>query len=256
MPFKLTILGSGSSAGTPVVGCDCSTCLSTNPKNKRTRCSSIIHLNDGRNILIDTGPDLRMQSLRESLTRVDAVLFTHHHADHCHGIDDLRAFCQINKIQIPLYGSEYVMGQLSQKFGYAMVDPKGFWEIPVLKPHSVDRPFELFGQTITPIPLYHGKSLINGYRIGNMAYLTDVSSIPDNSMQLLDGLEVLLLDCLRFRPHHTHFSYDESIAAAAKINAGSTYLIHMTHEVEYEELQKKLPEGIYAGYDGLKLSIN
>ena len=197
-----------------------------------------------------------MQSLRESLTRVDAVLFTHHHADHCHGIDDLRAFCQINKIQIPLYGSEFVMGQLSQKFGYAMVDPKGFWEIPVLKPHSVDRPFELFGQTITPIPLYHGKSLINGYRIGNMAYLTDVSTIPDNSMQLLDGLEVLLLDCLRFRPHHTHFSYDESIAAAAKINAASTYLIHMTHEMEYEELQKKLPEGIYAGYDGLKLYIN
>ena len=197
-----------------------------------------------------------MQSLRESLTRVDAVLFTHHHADHCHGIDDLRAFCQINKIQIPLYGSHYVMDQLSQKFGYAMVDPKGFWEIPVLKPHSVDRPFELFGQTITPIPLYHGKSLINGYRIGNMAYLTDVSAIPDNSMQLLDGLEVLLLDCLRFRPHHTHFSYDESIAAAAKINATSTYLIHMTHEMEYEELQKKLPEGIYAGYDGLKLSIN
>ena len=256
MSFKLTILGSGSSAGTPVVGCLCKTCRSTNPKNNRTRCSSLITLDDGKNILIDTSPDLRQQSLREGIRVVDAVLFTHIHADHCHGIDDLRAFCQINKIQIPLYGSEYVMDQLSQKFGYAMVDPKGFWEIPVLKPHSVDRPFELFGQTITPIPLYHGKSLINGYRIGNMAYLTDVSKIPDNSMQLLDGLEVLLLDCLRFRPHHTHFSYDESIAAAAKINAASTYLIHMTHEMEYEELQKKLPEGIYAGYDGLKLSIN
>ena len=256
MPFKLTILGSGSSAGTPVVGCDCSTCLSTNPKNNRTRCSSIIHLNDGRNILIDTGPDLRIQSLRESIDAVDAVLFTHHHADHCHGIDDLRAFCQKNKKQIPLYGSEYVMKQLEAKFGYAMIEPMGFWEVPVLKSYVVNEPFELFGETVTPIPLFHGKSMIYGYRVGNLAYLTDVSSIPENSMKLLNGIDTLLIDCLRYKPHHTHFNFDQSLATALEINARQSYLIHMTHEIEYEELQKKLPKGIYAGYDGLKLSIN
>ena len=256
MQFDLTILGAGSSAGTPVVGCACNTCLSINRKNKRTRCSSIIHLPNGNNILIDTGPDLRIQSLRESIDAVDAVLFTHHHADHCHGIDDLRAFCQKNKKQIPLYGSEYVMKQLEAKFGYAMIEPMGFWEVPVLKSYVVNEPFELFGETVTPIPLFHGKSMIFGYRVGNLAYLTDVSSIPENSMKLLNGIDTLLIDCLRYKPHHTHFNFDQSLATALQINARQSYLIHMTHEIEYEELQKKLPKGIYAGYDGLKLSIN
>ena len=256
MSFKLTILGAGSSAGTPVVGCNCNTCLSSNPKNKRTRCSSIIQLSNGNNILIDTGPDLRIQSLRENIDAVDAVLFTHHHADHCHGIDDLRAFCQKNKKQIPLYGSDYVMKQLNDKFGYAMIEPQGFWEIPVLKQHIVEDPFDLFGETVTSIPVYHGRSMIYGYRVGNLAYLTDVSMIPDNSMKLLEGVETLLIDCLRYKPHHTHFNFDQSLEAADKISAKQTYLIHMTHEIEYDDLQKKLPEGIYAGYDGLKLTIN
>ena len=256
MQNTLTILGAGSSAGTPVVGCKCTTCLSENPRNTRTRCSSLITLKNGKNILIDTSPDLREQSLRESLTRIDAVLFTHAHADHCHGIDDLRAFCQINKIQIPLYGNKFVIDQLVNKFKYAMIEPKGFWEIPVLKPNVIDEPFIIFDETITPIPVMHGKSGINGYRIGNLGYLTDVSQIPPNSMKLLDGIDVLLLDCLRMEPHFTHLSYSESIEIAQKINAKKTYLIHMTHNLEYEALKKILPEGIYVGYDGLKFKIN
>ena len=256
MQKTLTILGAGSSAGTPVVGCKCETCISVNPRNKRTRCSSLITLESGKNILIDTSPDLREQSIRESVTNVDAVLFTHAHADHCHGIDDLRAFCQINKIQIPLYGNEDVIDQLVNKFKYAMIEPKNFWEIPVLKPNIVNAPFEIFNEIITPIPVKHGNYSINGYRVGNLGYITDVSEISENSMKLLEGIDVLLLDCLRMEPHFTHLCFSESIEIAKKINAKETYLIHMTHSLEYESLKKMLPEGIYVGYDGLKLQIN
>lgn len=256
MSIVITLLGVGSSAGTPVVGCQCNTCTSTNLKNKRTRCSSIITLANGKNILIDTGPDLRNQSLREGLTNVDAVLFTHAHADHCHGIDDLRAFCQINKKQIPLFGNKFVMDQIINKFKYAMIDPKDFWEIPVLKPHIIDAPFEIFDTTIIPIPVYHGKTLINGYRVGNIAYITDVSEIPSSSMTLLEGLDVLLLDCLRKKPHFTHLGYDESINVAQKIKAKATYLIHMTHDLDYDVVKNIVPQGVYVGYDGLKLTVN
>ena len=256
MQKTLTILGAGSSAGTPVVGCKCETCISVNPRNKRTRCSSLITLENGKNILIDTSPDLREQSIRESVTNVDAVLFTHAHADHCHGIDDLRAFCQINKIQIPLYGNQDVIDQLVNKFKYAMIEPKNFWEIPVLKPNIVTKPFKIFDEIITPIPVMHGNTSINGYRVGNLGYITDVSEISENSMKLLEGIDVLLLDCLRMEPHFTHLCFSESIEIAKKINAKETYLIHMTHSLEYESLKKMLPEGIYVGYDGLKLQIN
>ena len=256
MQNTLTILGSGSSAGTPVVGCKCETCISANPRNTRTRCSSLITLENGKNILIDTGPDLREQSLRESVTNIDAVLFTHAHADHCHGIDDLRAFCQINKIQIPLYGNKDVIDQLSNKFKYAMIEPKNFWEIPVLKANIVTKPFKIFDEIITPIPVMHGNTSINGYRVGNLGYITDVSEISENSMKLLEGIDVLLLDCLRMEPHFTHLCFSESIKIANRINAKETYLIHMTHSLEYESLKNMLPEGVYVGYDGLKLQIN
>lgn len=255
-PFELTILGSGSSAGTPVVGCNCETCLSVNPKNKRTRCSSLIKLKSGEHILIDTSPDLRFQSLRESIPRVDAVLYTHTHADHLHGIDDLRAFCQLHKMQIPIYGKKESLEHIALKFGYALNEPKGFWEMPVLKVMPVNDPFELFGELVTPIPVAHGKSEIYGYRIGNLAYLTDVSYIPDNSLNLLDDLDILLLDCLRVKEHHTHINLEQSLIFANRIKAKKTYLIHMTHDLEYEALKKELPDHIDVGYDGLKIIIN
>jgi len=256
MPGQLTLLGVGASAGTPVVGCECSTCQSTNKKNYRTRCSSLFTLKNGKNILIDTSPDLRLQSLREGLTSIDAVLFTHHHADHCHGIDDLRAFCQINKKQIPLYGNQFSIDELNKKFQYAMAEPNGFWEVPILKPNVINEPIELFGQKIEPIPVFHGRSLINGYRLGDMAYLTDTSKIPDTSMEQLRNLDVLLLDCLRNEPHPTHFSVKESLEVARELKAKKTILIHMTHDLEYDALSKLLPESIYVGYDGLKINVN
>lgn len=254
--MQLTMLGVGSSAGTPVLGCTCGTCISSDTRNNRTRCSSLITLANGKNILIDTGPDLRQQALRESVCNVDAVLYTHTHADHLHGIDDLRGFCQIQRIQIPLYGSQDAIQHITQKFGYALREPSNFWDLPVLKAMPLYGPFELFDQRITPIPLKHGRSDILGYRVGDIAYLTDVSEIPESSFDLLQGLEVVMLDCLREAPHPTHINLEQSLAYAKTINAKSTYLIHMTHELEFNALSARLPANVYVGYDGLKINVN
>lgn len=254
--MQLTLLGVGSSAGTPVIGCKCKTCTSPDPRNKRTRCSATITTAAGEVILIDTGPDLRQQALREHLHRVDAVLYTHTHADHLHGIDDLRSFCQLNRRQIPLYGSLEHMTTISARFGYTLREPGDYWDLPVLSTHQVDAPFSLCGLPIVPVPIMHGRANIYGYRIGNLAYLTDVSEIPESSLELLKNLDVLLLDCLRYEPHHTHINLEQSLDYAARIGAGSTYLMHMTHELEYAEVSAMLPSGVYVGYDGLRLDID
>ncbi|MDO8962363.1 MAG: MBL fold metallo-hydrolase [Methylophilus sp.] len=254
--MQLTILGAGSSAGTPVVGCHCDTCTSQHPRNYRTRCSSMVTLDDGQVLLIDTGPDLRIQALRESMTRVDAVLYTHTHADHLHGIDDLRAFCQRNRQQIPLYAKQDAVDHILAKFGYAIREPSHFWDLPVLSIQSVASPFALFGQQVTPIPIVHGRIMIHGYRIGNMAYLTDVSEIPETSYPLLEGLELLLIDCLRYEAHPTHINVQQSLALIDKIGAAQSVMIHMTHELEYETLSSLLPANVCVGYDGLKLNFS
>lgn len=250
------MLGVGSSAGTPVVGCRCATCLSNDVRNKRTRCSSLITLNSGENILIDTGPDLRNQALRENINRVDAVLYTHTHADHLHGIDDLRAFCVLQRQQIPLYANAEAIAHISQKFGYTLREPCNFWEMPVLRVESIESPFKLFGVTITPIPVMHGKSHIFGYRVDNIAYLTDVSTIPEESFAFLENLDILLIDCLREAAHPTHINIEQSLAYISRINAKQSYLIHMTHEIEYASLTNKLPKDVFVGFDGLRLHVN
>jgi phosphoribosyl 1,2-cyclic phosphate phosphodiesterase len=254
--MQLTMLGVGSSAGTPMVGCSCATCTSNNPRNKRTRCSSLITLYSGENILIDTGPDLRIQSLRENIQRVDAVLYTHTHADHLHGIDDLRAFCQIQRKQIPLYAKEDAVAHITQKFGYVLREPSDYWDLPVLRIETIRGPFELFGMQITPIPVLHGRGQILGYRIGNFAYMTDVSEIPESSVALLEGLDLVLLDCLREESHPTHINIEQSLKYIGRIKAKRSYMIHMTHELEYTSLSNKLPKDVFVGYDGLKLDIN
>jgi phosphoribosyl 1,2-cyclic phosphate phosphodiesterase len=258
--MQLTMLGVGSSAGTPVVGCSCATCMSADSRNKRTRCSSLITLDTGENILIDTGPDLRIQSLRENIKRVDAVLYTHTHADHLHGIDDLRAFCVLQRKQIPLYAKQDAVEHISQKFGYTLRDPSNFWEMPVLRTETVNAPFDLLGVKITPIPVLHGKSHIFGYRVGNMAYMTDVSEIPETSFALLENLDVLLLDCLRETAHPTHINIEQSLAYISRIKAKQSYMIHMTHELEYATLTSKLANNlqasVFVGFDGLKLSFS
>jgi phosphoribosyl 1,2-cyclic phosphate phosphodiesterase len=254
--MQLTMLGVGSSAGTPVVGCRCATCLSNDIRNKRTRCSSLITLDSGENILIDTGPDLRDQALRENINRVDAVLYTHTHADHLHGIDDLRAFCVLQRKQIPLYAKEDAASHITQKFGYVLREPSDFWEMPVLRIESIQQPFDLFGTTVTPIPVMHGKSAIFGYRVGNIAYLTDVSEIPEASFALLENLDIILLDCLREQSHPTHINIEQSLAYIGRIKAKQSYMIHMTHDLEYSFLSSKLPKDVFVGYDGLKLQAS
>lgn len=254
--MELTILGAGSSAGTPVIGCSCATCSSDDRRNKRTRCSSLITLDNGKTILIDTGPDLRQQALREKVSKIDAVLYTHTHADHLHGIDDLRAFCQLQRSQIPLYGNAQAMNHIEEKFGYTLREPSNFWDLPVLKTNTISGPFTLFDQQVTPIPVKHGNTDINGYRIGDLAYLTDVSAISETSLELLQGLKVLMLDCLRHNPHFTHINVEQSLAYAKQINAQATYLIHMTHELEYQTLTSQIPQNIHVGYDGLKIKLD
>ncbi len=253
--MQLTMLGVGSSAGTPVVGCRCATCLSNDPRNQRTRCSSLITLDSGENILIDTGPDLRDQALREGIQRVDAVLYTHTHADHLHGIDDLRAFCQLQRQQIPLYAKEDAVEHIKLKFGYVLRDPSDFWDLPVLRTETIHTPFELFGVKITPIPVFHGRSQILGFRIGNLAYMTDVSEIPETSFALLENLDVVLLDCLRESAHPTHINIEQSLAYIGRIKAKQSYMIHMTHELEYASLSNKLPDDVFVGFDGLKICV-
>ena len=253
--MQLTMLGTGSSAGTPMIGCQCVTCKSTEKRNHRTRCSSVIELDNGKVILIDTGPDLRQQALREGLSRVDAVLYTHTHADHIHGIDDLRSFCQIQRSQIPLYGNPDAMRHIADKFAYTLREASNFWDLPILKINPVTAPFYLFDQLITPIPVKHGNSDIFGYRIGNIAYITDVSVIPEASFSLLKNLDVLLLDCLRYEAHYSHINLERSLAYAGQIGARETYLIHMTHDMEYTTLSAQLPSGVSVGYDGLKLTL-
>ena len=210
----------------------------------------------GEVVLIDTGPDLRSQALRERIKRADAVLYTHTHADHIHGIDDLRSFCQLQRQQIPLYGNQATLDHIASKFAYTLRDPGDFWDLPALSINLISEPLSLFGTQITPIPVKHGRSVILGYRIGNMAYLTDISEIPEESLALLQGLDLLLLDCLRYKPHHTHINLEQSLAYASHIKAKETYLIHMTHEMEYESLSGQLPPSIHVAYDGLRLNID
>lgn len=252
--MKVTVLGAGSSAGTPVIGCECAVCQTRLPKNVRTRASCHF-LDETTSIVIDTGPDFRSQALRENLKHLDAVLYTHPHADHLNGIDDLRAFCFRQKAAIPLYGNAFTIENIQTRFDYTLFPPTEHWERPVLTANSVDAPFEVSQTTVVPIPLLHGKWPILGYRIKNVAWLTDVSTIPETSFELLSGLDVLFLDCLRFKPHYTHLSLDEAVSLSQKIGAKQTYLIHMTHEIDAVAHANLLPESVAFAFDGMQVTV-
>ena len=254
MSFNVTILGCGSSSGTPAIGCTCRTCLSDDPRNQRTRASSVVEIN-GVTLLIDTSSDLRQQALRAGLTRLDAVLYTHPHADHLNGIDDLRAFCYLQRGAIPLFGNPFTMRNIHERFDYCFLPPGLHWDKPVLEAHDVLGPFSVRGVTVTPIPLLHGRWPIYGWRIGRFAYLTDVSTIPEESWPLLRDLDLLLLDCLKMEPYPTHFGFHQALDAAQRIGARRTVLIHMTHELEYHATNALCPAGVELAYDGLRIAV-
>ncbi|MBN3004412.1 MBL fold metallo-hydrolase [Chromobacterium alkanivorans] len=252
--LEVTILGCGSSSGTPAIGCDCATCRSADPRNRRTRASAYIKAG-GQGLLIDTGPDLRQQALREGLSQVDAVLYTHPHADHLNGIDDLRAFCYVKKGPITLYGNAFTLDNIKSRFGYALQPPSKMWDKPVLLPRQVDGPVECGGVTLTPVPLQHGSWPCLGWRVGDMAWLTDVSDIPDSSLPLLQGLKLLFLDCLNHDPYPSHLGVSQSFDWAKRIGAERTVLIHMTHRLEFGALSAECPPGVEVGYDGLRVEL-
>jgi phosphoribosyl 1,2-cyclic phosphate phosphodiesterase len=251
--MKVTILGSGTSTGVPMVGCRCNVCRSTDQRDKRTRASLLIENND-RYILVDTSTDLRTQALREGIPTVDAVLFTHSHADHVHGIDDLRGFNFMHRKIIPCFAAAETLASIDSKFSYIFTGKSSHGYYQLLEPTVVSTQFSLFGINITPIPLLHGSMSATGFRFGNLAYLTDCSSIPEESLQLLQGLDVLIIDALRHTPHPHHFNIAGAIEAAAVIGATSTYLTHLTHEISHVD-ENELPRGIYFAYDGLRFEL-
>lgn len=252
--LKLTILGSGTSTGVPVLGCHCEVCRSTDPRNNRTRCSALLEW-AGRKILIDTATDFRQQALREGIEQVDAVLFTHAHADHVHGIDDLRTFTLRAGTAIPIYAARGVLDRIQGLFSYIFSETDAPGYRPRLDVNEVSAPFELFGQTVTPIPLVHGPGESLGYRVGNLAYVVDCSAIPASSEALLEGVEVMVIDALRFREHASHFSISQAIEVARRLGVPRTLLTHLTHDIDHPRHTSGLPQGVEFAYDGQTVSV-
>ncbi|MCK6455565.1 MAG: MBL fold metallo-hydrolase [Phycisphaerae bacterium] len=249
--IQVTVLGSGTSHGVPMIACDCAVCTSPDPRDRRTRPSVHVAF-DGHAVLIDTAPELRLQCLASGIRRCDAVLYTHHHIDHIAGLDDLRRFNWIQDSTIPCFGSADTLARLREMFRYVFDnDPEYPSHKPQLDLRQIDGPFTLFGRTITPIPLFHGPLPVLGFRMGRFAYCTDVSRIPENSWPLLVDLDVLILDALRRRPHPTHFNLEQAVAAATRIGAKRTYFTHIAHELGQAETDAALPAGMQLAYDRL-----
>jgi len=267
--MKIVVLGSGTSQGIPIVACTCPACTSTNPKDKRLRVSVYIE-NDppstpspsgivgvGLKLLIDTSPDFRQQMLINKITDIDAVLYTHYHADHIMGLDDIRQINQIHNKSIDLYGNFETIENIRRTFDY-IFNPNTYrgGGIPdvITKIITLEK-FSIGGVEITPIEYMHGPMIVYGFRIGDFAYMTDCSMIPEKEFAKLQGLKILILDALRYRKHETHFSFDEAIEASMKIGAERTYFTHMTHDIVHDEASAKLPDGIELAYDSLTLVI-
>jgi len=255
-PRELILLGTGTSTGVPVIGCDCAICTSSNPRNHRTRTGVFIPAADG-NFLIDTSPELRMQLLREKIALVAAVIYTHAHADHIYGLDDLRICGYRLNGPVRLYCEEMVERQLRSAFSYAFAPPSHSnhqLAIPDLAFQRVStEPFEVCGQRVQPIRLLHGTLPILGYRINDVAFCTDVSAIPDESWPLLEGLDVLVIDALRDKPHPTHFCLAQSLDVVEKVRPRQTFFTHISHYLDHDETNSRLPPRVAMAYDGLRI---
>lgn len=253
--MRVTFLGTGTSTGVPVVGCHCHVCTSDKPKNTRLRQSVAIESN-GKHFLIDTTPDLRLQLLRHPIPRLDFLLFTHSHSDHLMGLDDIRPFNFRQREPVHAFASASTASAIRRAFAYIWDTSQVGGGKPQLELHEIEERFTHEGIEITPIPVTHGNWTIFGFRIGNFAYITDTNGVPDSSIDLLKGLEVLALDGLRPAPRHpTHFTIGEAVETAKKIGARETWLIHLAHEVEHDEVEATLPPGVRIAYDGLVLEL-
>ncbi|MEL6446110.1 MAG: MBL fold metallo-hydrolase [Bacteroidota bacterium] len=260
-----TLLGTGTSTGIPVIGCNCRVCTSSDPRDQRLRCSAHIVAETEAgpvHLQIDTGPDFRTQALRFGVEAVDALLVTHHHFDHVVGMDDLRPYFFRVSAPIPVAAPPNTEAALRRMFGYIFEDGS-YPGISKLDLRAEIGPFTVESRThperrvtVTPIPAFHGTLPLYGYRVGGLAYLTDVSALPDTSYSLLDDLDVLVLDALRHEPHPTHFSFSEALEVAARIGAKDTVFVHMTHSILHAEEDAALPDGVRLGYDGLVLTAD
>jgi phosphoribosyl 1,2-cyclic phosphate phosphodiesterase len=251
-------LGTGTSVGVPMVGCDCAVCQSTNPRNHRYRCAVLIATPEG-NLLIDTPPELRLQLLRERVKLIHSVLFTHYHADHLFGLDDLRPIPHKLGSAVPIYCTAEVEGKIRQSFAYAFgpaAEAANPGYLPKLTFRRItNEPFTVLGERVTPIPLVHAHFDVFGFRIGDVAYCTDVNEIPRESLAKLEGLRVLVLDALRPRPHVAHFSVDQALDVIERLRPQQAYLTHTSHELEYEQVNATLPSHVRMAYDGLRFTF-
>jgi len=259
MEPQFLLLGSGTSAGVPIPGCSCSVCTSTDPRNWRNRTSAFIRLSSGESILVDATPDLRHQCLRHGVGHVDAVIFTHCHADHICGTDDLRVFNFRSGKALDCFGTPETLAGVRQMFPYIFNRDPNYLGAPparlTLREISNFDSFAIAGTDIHPFPLPHGNTTVTGFRVGNIGYATDCKGLSLHAEKILDEIDILFLDGIRHEPHQTHNSIDEAIEIARKVRAKQTYLIHMTHAVDHQEVESKLPPGISLGYDGLSVSF-
>jgi len=254
VPFKITVLGSGTSVGVPTVGCHCDVCTSKDPRDNRMRPSILVSY-EGRNVLIDTTPDFRLQALRANLQRLDAVVFTHSHADHIMGLDDVRPFNFRQKERIPIYAAPETMASIHRCFQYIFDGAKKESNVPQLDSRLIDGPFDLFGLEFLPVPILHGSQTIYGFRFGAAAYLTDHSEVPPASMDLLRGLDVLFLDALRYKPHPTHSTVERSVKTAEALGAKRAFFTHICHDLAHERAESMLPPHVRLAYDGLEIAV-
>jgi phosphoribosyl 1,2-cyclic phosphate phosphodiesterase len=257
---RLTFLGTGTSFGVPQLGCDCAVCRSRDPRDQRTRVGAAVETDSGAVLLIDTPPELRLQLVRAHIDRVDAVLYTHGHADHTHGIDDLRAITARRDVHLPMYGAADTLGDLEAKFSYIFDDT--IQPVPgTTKPQgrairvAAGDTIRVADVDVTAVPVPHGAVTVFAYRIGPLAYVTDAKVVPDDALALLRGARVLVVNALFRRPHPTHLSLPEALRVATEIGAERTYLTHLTHDNFHADLEAELPAGVAPAFDGLTITI-
>ncbi len=253
--MTITVLGSGTSVGVPTIGCRCEVCLSEDPRDKRLRPSLLIRYG-GRNVVIDTTPDFRAQALRARMDHLDAILFTHAHADHIMGLDDVRPFNYHQSAPVPIYGSLEAIATIRRCFDYIFDPRESQSSVPKIVTRTFeDRAFDLFGVSFTPVRLDHGKGIVHGFRFGRAAYLTDHSGIPEEVLEQLRGLDVLFLDALRHRPHPTHSTVERSLGHVERLAPRMTYFTHICHELMHARDEAALPPHVRLAYDGLEIEL-